>query len=236
MERLKAEITKHANKDKAKLLARYFKTGKGEYGEGDVFLGISVPKLREIAKEFGKDLSIAHIKELLNSEFHEKRMIGLFILIEKYEKSKQKNEREKIFDFYLEYAKKGKINNWDLVDLSCRDIVGNFLLDKPRDLLYKLVKSDNLWERRIAIISTSEFIRHNDFDDTIKISEILLKDGRDLIHKAVGWMLREIGKRDEKVLIYFLDKHARDMPRVMLRYAIERLDEKTRKKYLNGKF
>lgn len=222
------------NPEKANLLSRYFKTGKGEYGEGDTFLGIMVPKQREIAKKF-KDLELDSINKLLDSGIHEKRLIGLFILVDKYKKSKQELEKKKIFDFYLRKARENKINNWDLIDLSCRDIVGNFLLDKPRDLLYKLVKSDNLWERRIAIISTSEFIRYNQFEDTIKISELLLKDEHDLIHKAVGWMLREIGKRDEKVLICFLDKHSNYIPRVMLRYAIERLDEKTRKKYLNGK-
>lgn len=171
------------------------------------------------------------IQELLNSEVHEKRLIALLILIKKYKKSDSEGKKE-IFNFYLKNTK--NIKNWDLVDLSCRDIIGNFLLDKNRDLLCKLAKSKNLWEKRIAIISTSEFIRNNQFEDTLKISEILLDDKHDLIHKAVGWMLREVGKKNLKAEEDFLKKHYKKMPRTMLRYAIERFEEKKRLSYLNG--
>ncbi len=233
MKKLKQELKKHSDKENAKILQRYFKTGKGEYGEGDVFLGIIVPKQREIAKEFGGNLSFAHIEELLNSKIHEERLIGLLILIDRYKKGN--NDKKKfIFDFYLKFVELGKINNWDLVDLSAPSVVGDFLINNPseKNVLYLLANSDDLWKKRISIISCFAFIKMKQFDDCLKISEILLNDKHDLIHKAVGWMLREVGKRDEKVLICFLDKHCSRMPRVMLRYAIERLDEKTRKDYL----
>jgi 3-methyladenine DNA glycosylase AlkD len=233
MKKLKQELKKHADKEKAKLLQRFFKTGKGEYGEGDVFLGIVVPNQRKIAREFGKDLSFAHIQELLDSKIHEERLIGLLILIERYKKSDEKN-KEFIFNFYLNAAKRNKINNWDLVDLSAHKIVGDFLLDEDREILYKLARSDSLWEKRISIISCFAFIRAGDFTDAIKISEILLKDKHDLIHKAVGWMLREIGKKDLEVEEKFLRKYYKEMPRTMLRYAIERFEEGKRKKYLRG--
>ncbi len=222
------ELKKYSDSKKAILLQRFFKTGKGEYGEGDVFLGINVPNQRRIAKEF-KEIEIKEIQELLNSKEHEKRLIALLILIEKYKKETEEGKKE-IFEFYLKNAK--KINNWDLVDLSAGNIVGSFLLNKDRGILYKLAHSENLWEKRISIISTGTFIREKDFEDTIKISEILLKDENDLIHKAVGWMLREIGKRDEQKLEDFLNKHCKEMPRTMLRYAIEKFDEEKRQDYL----
>ena len=226
-----------ANPTKAKTLQRFFKTGKGEYGEGDLFLGIVVPEQRKISKEFC-NLEMNDISELLDSKIHEKRMIGLFILIDKYKKrskEKDENSRKQIFDFYLTNANKNNINNWDLVDLSAPNIVGDFLFNKKRDILYELAKSNNLWERRISIISTFSFIRQSEFKDTIKISEILLTDSHDLIHKSVGWMLREVGKRDIKVLEEFLRKNYKKMPRTMLRYAIEKFSTETRKKYLEGK-
>jgi 3-methyladenine DNA glycosylase AlkD len=226
---LKSELEKEADKNQAALLQKFFKTGKGEYGEGDVFLGIKVPVVRKIAQEF-KNIKLEEVQEHLNSEIHEERLAALLILIEQLKKADE-NEKEKIFDFYLRNAARNKINNWDLVDLSCRFIVGEFLLDKKRDRLYKLA-TGNLWEKRIAIVSTYAFIIKNDFSDTLKISEMLLEDKHDLIHKAVGWMLREVGKRDVRVLKGFLDKHYKNMPRVMLRYSIERLDEKERKAYL----
>ena len=228
LSKLKAELNSLANPKQAEILQRFFKTGKGQYGEGDVFLGIKVPVQRKVAKNY-KELSLEDIQELLDSEIHEYRMVGLFILIDKYKKDKGK-----VFEFYLKNSK--KVNNWDLVDLSAPNIVGDFLLDKPKDILYKLAKSENLWERRIAIISTFAFIRKEKFEDTLKISEILLNDSHDLIHKAVGWMLREVGKRDRKKLENFLKRHYKKMPRTMLRYAIERFEEGKRKMYLRGRF
>jgi 3-methyladenine DNA glycosylase AlkD len=234
LKELEKVIQKAADPERAKNLQRFFKTGKGEYGEGDIFLGIVVPIQRKISKEFS-NLSIDEIQELLNSKIHEKRMIGLFILIKKYERAvKEKNKKKEIFEFYLKNASKNNINNWDLVDLSAPNIVGNYLLDKDRKILYKLVKSNNLWEKRISVLSTFAFIRFGEFKDSLKISEILLGDLHDLIHKAVGWMLREIGKRDKKVLEEFLKKYYKKMPRTMLRYAIEKFPENERKTWLNG--
>jgi 3-methyladenine DNA glycosylase AlkD len=225
---LKKELKKLANPSQAKILQGFFKTGKGEYGEGDIFLGIKVPIQRNLVKEF-KDLKLPDIQKLLNSKIHEERLIALFILIRQNGNADEIGKKQ-IYNFYLSKAK--NINNWDLVDLSAPNIVGNYLLDKKRDVLYKLVRSKNLWERRIVVLSCFSFIRNNDFKDIIKISGILLKDKHDLIHKATGWMLRETGKRNEKELKKFLDKYYKKMPRTMLRYAIEKLSEKKRKFYL----
>jgi 3-methyladenine DNA glycosylase AlkD len=227
--RIKAE----ANPSKAKLLARFFKTGKGEYGEGDVFLGLMVPQQRGIAREF-TDLSLAEIKILLESEVHEKRLIGLLILVERMRKADAKGQKE-IFKFYLKNTR--RINNWDLVDLSAPRIAGAYLADKDRAILNRLARSKNLWERRIAVLATFWFIRDADFADALAIGEILLHDEHDLIHKAVGWMLREVGKKDLKVEEDFLRQNDRykTMPRTMLRYAIEKFPEAKRKKYLAGK-
>jgi len=226
------ELEKAANPKQAEILQRLFKTGKGEYGEGDVFLGIKVPIQRQIAGKY--ELSLNEISKLLNSKIHEHRLVSLFILINKFKKAGDK-EKQKIFDFYLRNTR--NINNWDLVDLSAPNIIGNWLLDKNKEnkkILYKLAKSNNIWEKRIAMLACYSFIRNNDFDDCLKISKILLSDSHDLIHKAVGWMLREIGKRDLKVEESFLKLHYKKMPRTMLRYAIEKFEEDKRKKYLNG--
>jgi len=223
-------IQKHANPEKSKLLQGFFKTKSGEYGEGDIFLGITVPQQRQIAKQF-LNLSLPEIQTLLNTKIHEKRLISLLILIQQYKKASPK-EKQKIFNFYLQNTK--NINNWDLVDLSAPNIVGDYLLDKPRDILYKLAQSNSLWEKRIAIISTFTFIKNNQFQDTIKISELLLKDTHDLMHKAIGWMLREFGKRDQHLLEQFLKQHYNNLPRTTLRYAIERMEEVKRKRYLKG--
>ena len=225
---LKKELKKLADPKQAEVLQRFFKTGKGEYGEGDIFLGIKVPVQREVANKFG-ELFLEDIEKLLKSKIHEHRLTALFILIKQYERA-DKKKRARIFNFYLKNTK--NINNWDLVDISAPKVVGDYLLNKPRSVLYKLAKSNNLWERRIAIISTFTFIRNNEFRDTLKIAEILLNDKHDLIHKAVGWMLREVGKRDQKIEEEFLKKHYLKMPRVMLRYAIERFEERKRKFYL----
>jgi 3-methyladenine DNA glycosylase AlkD len=220
---LKKELKKLADPRQAEILQGFFKTGKGKYGEGDIFLGIKVPEQRKVADKF-EDLSLEDLEKLLDSKIHEHRMSALFILIKQYEKADEEYKKE-IFNFYLKNTK--NINNWDLVE-----IVGDYLLNKPRSILYKLAKLNNLWERRIAIISTWIFIRNNEFDDTLKIAKILLNDKHDLIHKAVGWMLREVGKRDQKVEEEFLKKYYLKMPRTMLRYAIERFSEKKRKFYL----
>lgn len=227
LQKLKRELQSKANHQKAKLLQGFFKTGKGEYGEGDIFLGIVVPEQRKIALKY--NLTLNEIQKLLSSKIHEYRLTALFILIEKYQKSDSVGKK-KIFNFYLRNTR--NINNWDLVDLSSYKIVGNFLLDKDKKILYKLAKSKNLWEKRIAIISTFEFIRNNKLDDSLKIAEILLNDKHDLIHKAVGWMLREIGKKSLQTEEKFFKKYVSKMPRTMLRYAIEKFPEKKRKKYL----
>lgn len=226
LEELKKELEEIADPERAKILQRFFKTGKGQYGEGDIFLGIMVPVQRQIAKKY--DLELDEIQNLLNSEIHEHRLVGLLILINKYNKGNGKE----IFDFYLNNV--SKINNWDLVDLTAPKIMGNWLLNKPKDILYELAKSDDLWMRRISVISTFTFIKEKQFDDAFKISEILINDKHDLIHKAVGWMLREIGKKDELILENFLRKNYKNMPRTMLRYAIEKFDEEKRQKYLKG--
>lgn len=228
---LKKELEKIADSRQAKIMRRFFKTGKGEYGEGDIFLGIKVPQQRKIAANF-KELSLEDIEKLLNSKVHEQRLTALFILIEQYKKAK-KSDQKRIFNFYLKNTK--NINNWDLVDLSAPKIVGDYLLEKPKTILYKLAGSKNLWERRTAVLATLTFIRNNQFDDTLKIAKILIADQHDLIHKAVGWMLREVGKRDQLTEERFLKKYYSRMPRVMLRYAIERFAEKKRKFYLEKK-
>jgi 3-methyladenine DNA glycosylase AlkD len=228
LSKIKKEINSLKSPEKAEILQRFFKTAKGEYGEGDIFLGINVPVQREIAKKY-KNLENKDIEELLKSKIHEHRNIALIIMVLKYPKQK-----EEIFNLYLKNTK--NINNWDLVDISAPKIVGNFLLDKDKSILIKLAKSKNLWEKRISIVSTMELIKHNHLETTIKISEILLEDKHDLIHKAVGWMLRELGKKNKKMLRDFIKKHYKKMSRTMLRYAIEKFPEEERKKYLYGKF
>ncbi|MFZ2620978.1 MAG: DNA alkylation repair protein [Minisyncoccia bacterium] len=224
-------MQKKSSPKKAKASAWFFKTGKGQYGEGDIFIGLTVPEQRIIAKKFS-DLPVNEIEKLLKSKIHEHRFTALIILDLLYQKS-DKKIRSKIVDFYLSHTK--YINNWDLVDTSASYILGEHLFKKKREILYKLARSKNLWERRIAIISTGYFISKNDFKDTIEISKLLLSDKQDLIHKAVGWMLREVGKRDEKVLVKFLDNFIKKMSRTTLRYAIERFPKKKRLYYLNIK-
>ena len=227
------EIILNKNTDKEKILSNFFKTGKGEYGEGDIFLGITVPTSRKIAQKYG-DIEFADISELIKNKYHEVRLIALLILVHQYKKSKKDTEKKKICDFYLKNTK--YINNWDLVDLSAHYTLGNYLIDKDRKILEKLAKSNNLWERRIAMISTFAFIYKGENEWTFKIADMLMNDKNDLIHKASGWMLRETGKRvSEKDLLSYLDNNYDKMPRTMLRYAIERLPETKRKYYLNKK-
>lgn len=232
------EIISNKNTEKSKILARFFKTGKGEYGEGDLFLGITVPESRKLATKYSStDLLI--VKKLIKNKYHEVRLIALLVLVEKYKQAKNNKQlklKKEIVDFYLNQTR--YINNWDLVDLSAHYILGDYLTSIKQSsalsLLKKLAKSNNLWERRIAIISTFAYIYNGQSKMTMNIVKILLKDSHDLIHKACGWMLREIGKRvKESDLISFLDIYSSQMPRTMLRYAIERLTEKKRKYYLN---
>jgi len=228
---IKESLQKLADKNTAEVLQRFFKTGAGEYGEGDVFIGIKVPPLRKLAAEF-QDTPLKSLRRLLKSEIHEERTLALMILVRQFARADE-NVRERIYDFYVAHT--SFINNWDLVDGSAPYIVGPFLWKRDRSPLYVLAKSTSLWERRIAILSTFYFIRQNDFVDALKISELLLADEHDLIHKAVGWMLREIGKRDRAVEESFLKTRCRTMPRTMLRYAIERFPEPHRRRYLLGR-
>jgi 3-methyladenine DNA glycosylase AlkD len=227
---IQTELKKIANPTQARLLAGFFKTGPGQYGAGDKFLGIKVPQTRAVAKKF-VHLGFVDLQNLLNSPYHEFRLAALLVLVQKYNLA-DKSEQKRIFNFYLKNSK--NVNNWDLVDLSADRIMGPYLEDKERSLLYKLVKSKNLWERRIAVLTTFWFIKNNDFADSLRLARILLDDQHDLIHKAVGWMLREIGKRNVALLEVFLKKYYQVMPRTMLRYAIERFPEKVRQRYLKG--
>jgi 3-methyladenine DNA glycosylase AlkD len=228
---IRKRLRRLADDEKAKILQGFFKAGPGQYGEGDVFLGITVPVLRRLAKEC-RETSIAQAAQLLQSRIHEERLLALFLLVRVYAEG-DAAAKKNIYHLYLKNTR--YVNNWDLVDLSAPNIVGNHLLDKSRKPLYELAKSGDLWKRRIAILATFAFIKQNDPSDTLKISEILLSDEHDLIHKAVGWMLREVGKRSRPAEERFLKLHYKKMPRTMLRYAIERFPEGKRKKYLYGK-
>jgi 3-methyladenine DNA glycosylase AlkD len=226
---LKANFETLADPKQAEILQRFFKTGKGQYGYGDIFLGLKVPVQRTLAKTYG-DLPLDEVVKLLQSIIHEHRLTALLILILKYQKADEKGKKG-IFKLYLKHRK--NINNWDLVDLSAPNIVGNYLLDKERHILYTLAKSKSLWDKRIAILATFEFIKNGESKDTFQIAERLLDDEHDLIHKAVGWMLREVGKRiGQSTEEAFLKKHYRHMPRTILRYAIERFPLDLKKKYM----
>lgn len=229
---IKEEFRKLSNPEHAKRLQKYFKTGKGEYGEGDIFLGLRVPAVRKIAKKYS-NLPIIDATKFLKSRFHEERLFALFVLVELFRK-KFEEDRGKIYNLYLKNT--DYINNWDLVDVSAPRIVGAYLFARNKNPIYSLAESKNIWKRRIAIMATSYFISNNEFINTLKIAEKLLKDKEDLIHKAVGWMLREVGKRDPILEEEFLKKHCKEMPRTMLRYAIEKFPEEKRKNYLRSKF
>ncbi|MEF9427408.1 MAG: DNA alkylation repair protein [Candidatus Mariimomonas ferrooxydans] len=228
LEQIKKDLLILKNQERAKILSRFFKTGNGQYGEGDFFLGVTVPEQRKISKKY-PDLTIKEMQKLLSDSIHEHRLTALFILINQYKKTDGAGKIE-IFNFYLKNTK--HINSWDLVDASAEKILGEYLLEKDKSILHKFTGSDNVWKRRIAIMSTFHFIKNSKLGDALKISELLLNDKHDLIHKAVGWMLREIGKRDLETEEQFLKKHYQKMPRTMLRYAIERFDETKRRFYL----
>jgi 3-methyladenine DNA glycosylase AlkD len=221
------ELKTLANPKKAQDLAKFFQVKKGGYGENDQFFGIVVPVQRQVAKQYF-DLPLSEIKKLLDSCFHEARLTGTIILVNQYQKNT--SPKKQLFAFYL--ANLSGINNWDLVDLSAPQIVGHHLFDKEKDLLDNLVIDQNLWKRRVAIVATQYFIRNNHFATTLKLAKKLLKDREDLLHKATGWMLREVGKRDFDVLNDFLLAHYQKMPRTMLRYAIEKFPDDLRKKFL----
>jgi 3-methyladenine DNA glycosylase AlkD len=230
-EQLQSELDALGNPADAEFLQRFFKTGEGQYGAGDIFIGIRVPVLRKIAAKY-RDLPLNEIEKLLESPIHEHRLSAAIIMAES---AKRANNvlKKNLFDLYLKRS--DRLNNWDIIDISCRDVVGDYLMNKPRDVLVALAKSNSLWDRRIAIVSTWQFIRVGQLDDTFKIAALLLNDTHDLIHKATGWMLREAGKKDEAALKRFLDKHTATMPRTTLRYAIERLHPEDQVRYMQQK-
>ena len=229
-EEVRKDINHIANPDKAQILQRFFKTGPGQYGEGDIFWGIQVPHTREIVKRY-RNLPLAEIGLLIADPVHEVRMAGALLLVENYKMADQ-SDKERCYNFYISQAK--RFNNWDLVDLTCPQVVGAWLLDKDRQQLYDFAYSSNLWEQRISIISTFYFLRKGDFKDTFETAKILLNHPHDLIHKAVGWMLREVGKRNQNAETEFLTENDRfrKMPRTMLRYAIEKYPEDQRQAFL----
>lgn len=217
--------------DRASLLQRFFKTGPGEYGEGDRFLGLTMPQVRHLAAEFA-ETPVEELAALLESAWHEVRMLSVVLMAARYPRADSKAQLA-LHRLYL--RRTDRINNWDLVDVSAPTVVGLHLLTRSRAVLRRLARSHTLWERRIAIVSTLTFIRHDQFDDTIALAAVLMDDAHDLMHKAVGWMLREVGKRDQSVLCRFLDAHAATMPRTMLRYAIERLPVSRRRQYMDAR-
>jgi 3-methyladenine DNA glycosylase AlkD len=225
------KVLAKANPEKARILQSFFKTGRGQYAEGDRMLGVTMPQLHSIVKT-SPEFPLDEIQGLLDSEYHEVRMVGFLFLVKQFRKSRDGSERKQIFDFYLKNVPRA--NNWDLVDLSCRELIGCYLLDKKelRDVLYRLAESENLWEQRTSIVSTWMFIKHGQFEDTLLLAKGFLSHKHDLIHKATGWMLRELGKKDKRSLIVFLGKHSHAMPRTMLRYAIEHFSPAERSYYM----
>lgn len=226
-----SELLSMANPEKGTFLQRFFKTGPGQYAEGDVFLGLVVPLTRSIAKA-NKQTPLSELQLLMESEYHEARLCALLIVVEKFKKASEA-EREELYAFYLKNAR--RINNWDLVDVTCPHVVGLYLLDKDRSRLYDLAESDNLWEQRIAMVSTITFIRNREFTDTLALAERLMTHKHDLMHKAVGWMLREVGKKDRNTLTGFLEQYATKLSRTSLRYAIEHYPEDQRQYFLKRK-
>lgn len=232
---IKNELRKYAKSDEIEEKFAYFhKTGKGGYAENDIFIGVTVPNIRKVANEYYKTIDLKEVEELLHSKYHEERLLALIILTYKMEKAKE-NEQKEIVELYINNTK--HINGWDLVDLSAHYILGKYLLEHEdeKNILYEFANSEDLWKQRISIVSTWIFIRNNEYGDTLKIAEILLNNEQDLIHKAIGWMLREVGKKDFETEYSFLIKHYKQMPRTMLRYAIEKFDESLRHDFLKGK-
>lgn len=230
---LQTEVRELSDPVIAEHSARFFKTGKGDYGEGDQFLGIRVPHLRQLARKYRSE-AMKDVLQVLKSPFHEERLLALFMMVDRFKRTKDNDLKTEIYQSYLNHT--DYINNWDLVDSSAYHIAGVYLFDKNRDALDALSLSRNLWERRIAIIATLHFIRHEQYDDTLRISHNLIQDSEDLIHKAVGWMIREVGNRDRSAQNKFLAQHYKTMPRTMLRYAIEKYDEHERRQLLRGEW
>lgn len=232
VQEIKKELSRYINPEKAVSLPKFFKTGPGDYAEGDIFIGVTVPYQRKVAKKFFKQASLDDVEQLLRDPVHEYRLTALFMLVSKNEKLTSAVEKRAVVDFYL--ANTAYINNWDLVDASADKILGAYLLDREKDILYRLAGENDIWKQRMAMLATFHFIKQNRYDDALKIAALLLDHRHDLIHKAVGWMLREIGKRDFAVEFAFLERHYRQMPRTMLRYAIERFPEELRQQFLKG--
>lgn len=232
IENVKAELKMHIDEEKAAYLPKFFQAFPGGYGEGDMFLGVTVPNQREVAKKYYREATLQETEKLLQDPIHECRLTALFMMIHHYEKARDEEAKEAIIACYLKNL--SYVNNWDLVDSSAYKLLGPYLENRDREMLYQLAVSANLWENRVAIIATLHFIRQRDFEDTLKLSEILLEHPHDLIHKATGWMLREVGKKDIKTLLDFLDRYCEIMPRTMLRYAIEKLGPEKRKMYMEG--
>jgi len=233
LDEIKGQLRESIDEEKAAYLPRFFQAGEGGYGEGDQFLGVTVPIQRKIARKYYKQIELMDVETLLKEPIHEYRLVALFILVSKFEKSTAEQEQEAIVNFYLNNIQ--CVNNWDLVDSSAYKILGPFLFAKDKGILYDFAQSSNLWKQRIAIISTFYFIKQGHFDDALEISEILLHHKHDLIHKAVGWMLREIGNRNFKIEFNFLKDHYNEMPRTMLRYAIEKYEPDLRQRFLKGR-
>ena len=231
LKEIRKKLKNRSSKKKAKVLQRFFKTGPGEYGEGDKFIGVRVPDIRKITSKY-RSAPRRDVLRLLNSDIHEERLLAILLLVRAFSEGDEEKQKE-IYDLYLENT--GFINSWDLVDVSAEHIVGAYLFNKSRKPLYELVRSDLLWDKRISVMATFHFIRRDEFDETIRIAKILLSDSEDLIQKAVGWMLREVGKRHLETEEAFLKAHYRNMPRTMLRYAIEKFPESKRQRYLKGR-
>ncbi len=232
VEMVKKDLNGFADAEKAAFLPKFFQAFPGGYGEGDRFIGVTVPNQRKIARKYYRELSLKGLELLIRDPLHECRLTAIFILVLKYEKTKREDEREELVKIYLNNL--ASINNWDLVDSSAYKILGSYLFKKDRSLLYKLASSGKIWQERIAVISTMYFIRNNDYHDTLKLAEMMFNHEHDLIHKAVGWMLREIGNRHFEVEYDFLKSHYHNMPRTMLRYALEKFCLLLRKKFLTG--
>jgi 3-methyladenine DNA glycosylase AlkD len=230
-EKIKKELKKYASRERADHSARFFKTGKGEYSEGDLFLGISNPDIYRVANKYKKEITLEDVIYFLRHQIHDYRILAIDILKYKYQKGDDQSKKE-IVDIYL--RNKEHINNWDLVDISAPHILGDWLIGKDKNILYELMEEDSLWSKRIAIISTFAFIRNEEYEDTLKLSEKLLDHEHDLIHKAVGWMLREVWKRDKDIAETFIKKHYKNIPRTALRYAIEKMEESKRQRFLKG--
>lgn len=232
IDKVKMELGKHVDQDKADFLPGFFKAAPAGYGAGDRFLGVRVPLQRKVAKKYYKDVHLDELKELLQDSIHEYRLTALIMLVHQFQKAKTEDEREKIVHCYVENM--DYVNNWDLVDASADKILGAYLYDKDRSILYEFAEADHLWKQRASVIATFYFIRKNDYKDTLELAKLLMDHPHHLIHKAIGWMLREVGKRDFETEYNFLKEHYSKMPRTMLRYSIEKFDEELRQKFLKG--